>query len=567
MAQIKVKDALLRQFQADGIDVIFGNPGSTEENFLQAAGENPGMRYVLGLQEASVAAMADGWARTSHKTAVCQIHSAVGLGNAMGVLYEAFRSHTPIIFLAGEPPQELQAFDGFLAGDLAALARPLTKWSARLTHGTQALRIVRRALKVAATPPYGPVFLALPMDVLDEETDDGDIFPSCSVVPPSACTVSEAAEIARSLADAEMPMLLAGDGITEAGGRNELEELAHMLAAPVWGVECNEPILSFRDSLFMGLIGHSFGDHTRTITSEADVLLAMGTPVFPELFPSVQPYFRSGARLYQIDRDPWEIAKNFPVQKGLQSDPKGSMILIIEELRKLLPDIAGKISARREKITEEKKAAFAHEEQTLESVPDTPDAMSPATLMHTLATSLPENALVYDESLTSTSALLHYLRPENSDSYVLARGGCIGVGWPGAVGAAVSRSDCIVIAPSGDGSALFALQTLWTAVHENLKIIFIVCNNAAYRILKINLLHYLKSAGDKLCPFPYMDISSPRINFAVLAEGVGMKSCRVKNGSELRKAVREAAVESGPYLIDALVNGSVETDIDNLFPA
>ena len=566
MAQIKVKDALLRQFQADGIDVIFGNPGSTEENFLQAVGENPGIRYVPGLQEASVAAMADGWARTTHKTAVCQIHSAVGLGNAMGVMYEAFRSHTPMLFLAGEPPQELQAFDGFLAGDLSAIARPLTKWSARLTHGTQAMRIVRRALKVAATPPYGPVFLALPMDVLDEETDDGDIFPSSSVVPPSTCTASEAAEIARSLADAEMPMLLVGDGINEAGGRSELKELAHMLAAPVWGVECNEPVLSFRDPLFMGLIGHSFGDHTRTITSAADVLLAMGTPVFPELFPSVQPYFRDGARLYQIDRDPWEIAKNFPVQKGLQADPKGSMILIIEELKKLLPDRAGKISERKKRVTAEKAAAFEEERKTLESVADTPESMSPATLMRTLSAELPEKAFVYDESLTSTNALLHYLQPENPDSYILARGGCIGVGWPGAVGAAVSRSDRIVLAPSGDGSALFALQTLWTAVHENLKIIFIVCNNASYRILKINLLHYLKGAGDKLCPFPYMDINSPRINFAGLAEGMGMKSCRVKNAAELRQAVREAVAEAGPYLIDAEINGSVEKERDNLFP-
>src|SRR5262249_38734155 len=140
MAQIPAKEAFLHQLKEDGIDVIFGNPGTTEESLLDAIGHFEGIKYVLGLQEASVVAMADGWARMKRKPAAVQLHSSVGLGNAMGILYEASRSHTPMVVFAGETYSDLQAFDGFLSGDLAAIARPVTKWSTRVTHGTQLLR-------------------------------------------------------------------------------------------------------------------------------------------------------------------------------------------------------------------------------------------------------------------------------------------------------------------------------------------------------------------------------------------------------------------------------------------
>jgi len=565
MGMIKARDALLRQLICDGMNVVFGNPGSTEENFLEAVGENTDITYIMGLQEASVAAMADGWARVSRKPAVCQIHSAVGLGNAMGVLYEAQRSHTPMIMFAGEPPVELQAFDGFLAGDLAKIAMPLTKWSARVTPGRQLLRMLRRAIKVAATPPYGPVFLALPMDVLDELVDEADIIPTSLIIPPASCSQSDAEEIARKLIEAKTPMLIVGDGVSEAGARDVLHELADLLAIPTWGMEFNELCMSFRDPMFMGLIGHSFGSNTRSITMDADVLLAIGTPVFPELFPSVENYFQKDAVLMQIDRDPWEIAKNFPVYLGVQADPKGSIELIIKAIRKMQPSYTDAVKSRRIRVIAENAAAFLKNKQTLEAIQDTPEFMSPNTMMRTLVNEMPEDAMIYDEALTSTGALLHQLQPDKDGSYILARGGCIGVGWPGAVGAAVAERGRTVIAPSGDGSALFALQTLWTAVNHRLKVVFIVCNNGAYRILKINLLHYQKSAGEKPGPFPFMDLDEPRIDFARLAEGFGMKALRAKNPDQLRTALREAFTMDGPMLIDVMLNGSVEGEIQSIF--
>jgi len=566
MGLIKAGDALLNQLKACGMNVIFGNPGSTEENFLEAVNEHSDIKYVLGLQEACVAAMADGWARTTRKPAVCQVHSAVGLGNAMGVLYEAFRSHTPMIVFAGEPPLELQAFDGFLAGDLSGIAMPLTKWSARITHGRQLLRMLRRAIKVASTPPLGPVFLSLPMDVLDQEIIDEGAYPQCQNISPGVCSFEIAQRIADKLISAESPIIIAGDGVAESDARDELHELSDILACPVWGMEFNCLSLSFRDPMFMGLLGHSFGSHTRTITNSADLVLGIGTPLFAELFPSVEPYFTKDAILMQIDRDSWEIGKNFPLYAGVQADPKESLKLVINAVRERIKPHIKSIEIRRRKVTAQKKAAFEEERRNLEAVPDTENFMSAATLMRTLVEELPEDVLIYDESLTSTAALIHYLQPDKMGSYILARGGCIGVGWPGAIGAAIAHNGRRVIAPSGDGSALFALQSLWTAVNERLKIIFIVCNNSAYRILKINLLHYLKDTGGKPGSFPFMDINSPSVNFAALAEGFGMYSVRVKNAESLRIALRDALKRDGPVLIDAAINGSVEQEIHQLFP-
>lgn len=400
MTRKLAKDALLQQFYADGVRVIFGNPGSVEESFLDAMRRFGKIEYVTGLQEASVAAMADGYARATHGPAIVQLHSAVGLGNGMGVLYEANRSHTPMVMLAGETYSDVQAFDGFLAGDLAEMVRPVTKWSARVTHASQLLRLLRRAFKLAATPPQGPVFLALPMDVLDQEVDD-DIVPTSLVDTRAACTPDAAEAIASHLLAAEAPLLLIGDGVALADAVEEVRTLADLLAIPTYGVDFSELDASFTDPMFVGLLGHSFGDSTRTVTTAADAVLAVTTPLFPELFPSRQPYFRPGAAVMQIDQDPWEIAKNFPVAVGVQADPKLSLCLVIDAVKRRLPADRSAIEARRAAVLARKAANRDATQQRYDGVPDTPQCLSPATMMRTLSEAVPEDALIYDESITS----------------------------------------------------------------------------------------------------------------------------------------------------------------------
>lgn len=553
---MKAKEGLLQQLIADGLTEIFGNPGSTEEGLIDAIGRNGRINYILGLQEASVMAMADGWARVKRKPAVVQLHAAVGLGNAMGVMYEAHRSHTPLLVLACETYLELQAFDGFLGGDLVEIAKPLTKWSARVTHGSQLLRIVRRAIKVASTEPLGPVFLALPMGVLDEEIE-AEIITSTFIPALGSCSRDVAETIAHTLVNAQLPMLLVGDGVATAEAQAELRELADLLASPTWGVEFNDLSAAFTDPMFLGVLSHSFGDINRKITNESDAILAIGTPLFPELFPSRDSYFRRECKLMQIDSNPWELAKNFPTHIVAQADPKSSLKKIVSAVKRLIRD-TGDIEIRRKQIIKRKQKLRKQQFDRFNTVPDLPDAMSPGTMMKTLVEELPRDCLIYDESITSTPPLHYYLQPSIPGSYMLARGGCIGVGWPGAIGASFVEPDRTIIAPSADGSALFALQCLWTAVHYSRKIIFIVCNNRSYRILKINLLHYWQSTGTPPTAFPFMDINQPTIDFSQLAIGFGMPSSRVFNPENFRAEIKKALSRKGPSLIDVVINGALE---------
>lgn len=565
MERIPAKEALLRQLHADGVSVIFGNPGSVEESFLAAVRAFGKIEYVMGLQEASVAAMADGYARVARKPAIVQLHSAVGLGNAVGVLYEANRSHTPMVMFAGETYSDLQAFDGFLAGDLAEMVRPVTKWSARVTHASQLLRLLRRAYKLAATAPQGPVFLSLPMDVLDDLVD-ADIVPTSPVDTGAACSAEAAEAIARHLVAAKAPLLLIGDGVGLSGAVAEVRALADLLACPTYGVDFAELNAAFTDPMFMGLLGHGFGDGNVAITTAADAVLAVGTPLFPELFPSRHPYFQPGAAVMQIDQDPWEIGKNFPVAVGVRADPKPSLALVIAAAQRLLPADRSAIEVRRTAVLARKAAQRDSTRKRYETVPDLPDCLSPATMMRTLAAAVPENALVYDESITSTEHLQFYLQPSRPGSYVLGRGGCIGVGWPGAVGAAFVVGDRPVIAPSGDGSAIFATQALWTAAHYRRRVIFVVCDNRAYRILKVNIIRYWKDTGQPAEPFPFMDLTDPAMDFVRIAEGFGVPATAVGTAEALTAALAAALRRAGPSLINVRVNGTVEAEVAALAP-
>lgn len=189
--------------------------------------------------------------------------------------------------------------------------------------------------------------------------------------------------------------------------------------------------------------------------------------------------------------------------------------------------------------------------------------MAPGTLMRTLGEELPGSAMVYDESITATGPLLHYLRPDRPGSYILARGGCIGVGWPGAIGASFAAPDQTIVAPSGDGSAIYALQSLWTAARHRRKVVFVVCNNHSYRILKINLLHYWGDTGTRRGAFPFMDLCDPVIDFSRLAQGFGVPAAKAVNAEELRRELRAAFEREGPTLIDAAVNGSMEQELED----
>jgi len=566
MKAIRGSVALLRQLHRDGVQTLFGNPGTVEEGLLDALHDVPEIRYVAGLQESVVLAMADGHARTTHRPAVAQVHAAVGLGNAMAMLYQAHRNHTPLLIFAGEAPSSHIAFDGFLGGDLARIAEPVTKWSARVTHEHQLLRMVRRALKIAATPPQGPVFLALPMEVLDSFIED-DLATTTFIDTETSFSHEFTARIAQELIEATAPIFLVGDGVALSHGQKALKALSEAVGARVFGVDFADLSASFRDPMFMGLLGHSFGHVTRQTTLGADLLIAVGTPIFPELFPSHEPYFQPGAKLFHVDFDAWEVGKNFPVEAGGVGNPR----LFFEQVLAAFETRAEnstreRATARQKAVTAEKKAARV----ALQAKFDAERAQSPmmpSEMMGIVASEIPDGTLVYDESISSTDELLHFLQPHDPTSYFLGRGGCIGVGWPGAVGAALAHPDRQVLALSGDGSASYVLQVLWTAAKYQTNVVFVVCNNRSYRILKVNMLHYWAEQGLPIREFPPFDLTDPELDFSQIAHGFGVSGVQVETPEEFRQALQTAFSRNGPFLIDVLIEGSVDEEMQTIVRA
>ncbi|HOE41745.1 MAG TPA: thiamine pyrophosphate-binding protein, partial [Rhodoferax sp.] len=220
--------AVAEQLQADGVEHIFGNPGTVEQGFLDALGDFPSIKYILTLQESVAIMAADAYARANRKPAVAQIHSSPGLGNAIGALYQAMRGHSPIVVLGGDSGIRYQAMNAQMAADLVAMARPVTKWSTMVQHPSSLLRVLRRAMKVAATPPMGPVYVCLPQDILDALATE-DVFPSfipTSRSQPEAEFIDQAAEL---LLAASRPMIFVGDGIAYSGAQSELARVAELL--------------------------------------------------------------------------------------------------------------------------------------------------------------------------------------------------------------------------------------------------------------------------------------------------------------------------------------------------
>src|SRR3954454_415439 len=210
--------AILEQLLEDGITTMFGNPGTVEQGFLDALASYPEMRYVTTLQETVAVAMADGYARATQRPTLVQLHSGVGLGNGIGMMYQAKRGGAPLVVIAGESGVRYDSMDAQMAADLVSMARPVTKWSTRVVDPTSTLRVLRKAIKIAATPPTGPVFVALPMDVLDAELTE-DVVPTSipdTRVVPSAEAVRSAVAM---LAGASRPMIITGDGIAFSGAQ------------------------------------------------------------------------------------------------------------------------------------------------------------------------------------------------------------------------------------------------------------------------------------------------------------------------------------------------------------
>ncbi len=542
------KRAFLDLLRQEGVKVMFGNPGTTELPLMDAFAVENDIRYILGLQEAALMAMADGYAQASGELAVLNLHVAPGLGNAMGMLYDALKANSPVLITAGQQDLEYIATEPVLTADLATLARPFVKWSAEVHRPEDLPLYVHRAVKTALAPPTGPVFLSLPGDILKNDADIelGEPTRVATRIRGDAEAVERAAEM---LSKAERPVIIAGDAVAQSGAHKELIALAEAIAAPVY-VEFIPSRASFPAShpLYRGMMTRTQAG-VRDVLDKHDLVFSVGGDLFTWSLPSHIDPWPKGLPLIHLDTDPWQIGKNYPAQVAILGDPKATLPDITAALGAHMSAGAKSAVAARLKSTTEtiKKDLEAFRAKARALAGKTP--VQPLALLEAIGAMLPKDAVVIEEVLSSAPGIRMLINSNDEQSFFGLRGGGIGWGLPAAIGAKVALPDRPVVALIGDGSAMYTIQALWTAAHYRLPVIWVIFNNTSYRILKQRLV-MLRGLAEQADKFVGMELTDPAVDFVGLARSLGIEGQRAKTVKEATDLIGKALKDGTALLID-----------------
>src|SRR5499426_3075356 len=546
------KKAFLELLKQEGVDIVFGNPGTTELPLMDAFATENEIRYLLGLQEAAIMSMADGYAQASGKLAVVNLNVTPGLGNAMGMLYDAQKAGSPILVTAGQHEQSFTATEPILWADLPTIARPLVKWSSEVHRLADLPRLIHRAAKTALAPPTGPVFLSLPGDILRADADI-DLSAPSRVAPRlrgDRAAVEAAADL---LAQAKHPVIMAGDAVAQSRAHAELVELAELLGAPVYS-EFVPNTASFPAShpLFRGSMVRLAPD-VRKVLDQYDVLFSVGGDLFTLSLPSDVDPMPPAIKLIHLDVDPWELGKNYPPAVAILGDPKATLPDITATLRERMS--SGARGAARERFAAATKAIAAERDALTAKARALAKAspVQPLALLHAIGEMLPKDAVVIEEALSSAPGIRQLIRSDDPQSYFGLRGGGIGWGLPAALGVKLALPHRPVVGIIGDGSALYTIQALWTAAHYRIPVVIVILNNTSYRILK-QRLHAMRGLAEQADSYVGMELLDPKIDFVSLARSLGVTAERAKTVHETTDLIAHALKNGGPMLIDVEVD-------------
>jgi len=546
--RITGRSAFLSLLEAEGVECLFGNPGTTELAIMDALGAHPQLRYVLGLQEGIVVAMADGYARASNRLAACNVHVAPGLGNAMGSLFNAKWYGSPLLITAGQQEQGHGLMEPLLYDPLVPIAQPMVKWAIEVARVQDLPRIIHRAAKIATTPPTGPVFISLPGDILDAEAELRMGTPT-RVDAANRPSDEGIYRLATRLLAASNPVLIAGHELSTYDALGEAGELAELLGAPVY--QQTVPYTAqFRSEhpAFLGALTRS-QPQVRDALQPYDLLVFLGADVLRmSVYNRVDP-LPEGAGIVQIGERDWELAKNYPAEIAVKANIK-------ETLRALVPFVRAKRSAERIALAQRRLAELtarnwtAKRQRLVEEVNSRPDArpIDPRVLMLRIAETIPEDAVVVEEGLTSAFSLLSFLPLRDAHCYYGLASGGIGFAMAGAIGVSLALPERPVVAIVGDGSAMYSVQALWTAANLRLPITYVIPNNRGYRILKERLRARREDAE-----LIGMDLRNPEIDFVRLAQSLGVPAQRVTDAADIVPALRAGIASGGPNLLDVSV--------------
>jgi benzoylformate decarboxylase len=540
-----------------GVRHIFGNPGTTEMPLNDALVGDRRFQYILGLQEVPVMAMADGFAMASRQLGVVNLHISCGLGNAMGMLYNAYREGTPLLVTAGQQDRRLMFEEPILWGQMVEVTRPWTKWSCEVQRVQDLPSALRRAAQAALTPPTGPVFLSLPIDVQMELAGDLDMspikLPDCQTRPP----VGAIAKAAQLLAAAKNPAILAGSRVTERDAMRELVAVAEALGAPVITESgTTHGRLAFpSDHPLNGQGQPLWSPEVRRRLNEYDVLLVVGMDLLRQYiyFEPSRP-IPEHIKLVQIDEDPWQIGKNYAVEVAVMGNTKISLA----ELQPLLAQ-----SQTEEQKSQVRQRAARHiaahtsaREKLQRKIAEQREMrpMTPLTLMGALARILPPDVAVVEEAVTTTNTTFERLGVlKNTTGYFGHRGWALGWGLGVAIGAKLAWPDRPVLALLGEGAAAYGIQGLWSAARYKIPVVFVICNNAQYQILKLcGRSLSLPEANQE--QFEGCDLVSPELDYLALARGFGVEAHRITEPDELAERVSAAFKGDKPILLDVPIS-------------
>jgi benzoylformate decarboxylase len=487
--------------------------------------------------------MADGYCRASGRLAAANVHVMPGLGNAMGALYNAKFSGSPVILTAGQQEQGHGLLEPMLYEPLVPVAQPLVKWAVEVTRAADLPRIIHRAAKLALTPPTGPVFLSLPGDVLDEtlEMDLGRPVRVDAAVRPADDTLGKMAEM---LMAAKRPAILAGQELALRDAFAEAAQLAELLGAAVYGSSIPYSAqFPTEHPAFMGALTRQQKQVRATLEAH-DLLLVLGADLLRmSVYSPVEP-LPPELPVIHVSERAHELGKNYRTDIAVHADVK-------QTLRALLPLLKVDRQAAQRRLSELKAKNWSAQRDKARI-----DAMlaaetkpiDPQYLMLRFTETLPRDAVVVDEGLVSTYSLPRFLAMRGPrDYYGLASGG-LGFAVPGAVGISLALPGRPVAVMVGDGSAMYSIQGLWTAAHHRLPITYVIANNRGYRIIKERLVAFRKT--DR---FTGMDLRDPDLDFIALAKSFGLAARRVADPQDIAPALREAFASGQPNLIDIRV--------------
>jgi len=515
---ISVREAVFGLLREFGLTTIFGNPGSTELPMFRDFPTD--FRYVLGLQESLVVAMADGFAQSRRTAAFVNLHSAIGVGHAMGSLFTAYRNQTPLVVVAGQQARSILPFEPFLYSvEATNLPRPYVKWSCEPARAEDVPAAVARAFFAAMQPPRGPSFVSVPVDDWDR---------ACAPPPRHEVSLTVAgepallAQAAAMLSGARSPVLIVGPSVARDDAWHEVIALAERHQAAVW-VSPLSSRNSFpeRHPLFAGFLP---ADREKIIArlEGSDLILVLGAPVFTYHIEGHGPHIPKDAALVQLTDDPSAAARS-PVGLSIVTDLKlGIRALLTGQAPARLPPVVPSLPP-----------------------PVPPDRLTDGYLMQQISALRPEDSVIVEEAPSSRGAMHDYLPILEPDSFYTCASGGLGHGLPAAVGVALGQPNRKVIAVLGDGSAMYSIQGLWSAAELALPVTFVIVNNRSYQALNEFAVHFGLSAppGTLL----------PNLDFCALARAQGVEAARVTQCAELDAALRMAFTAPRPVLVEVCV--------------